>query len=376
MKNSNHYLLLLICLIAYIGQGFAQTTQPTVKDSIIQEGKEKSLPKAADLLPDDAQIEPQLYLNVDSPEYTFKYNVKWDLSEEPSTGIVKFIIKSPLLDSLDLFQENINLVTELETTQVSEEKYYDMTLKQLENMVNDFYLVERTKDTTATNVVYTQMVFGGWAGIPIQFYQRYYKENGKLYVLTFSAEKEKYDDYLPEAIKMMDSFEIKELTEEELANTKQLIRLEKTERLIETDAFKVACPAGWTSDLSGKMGSLFFLIAPFESNEDKVQENVNLMKEDLTGRDYSLEEYTDFSIEQVKQVFEKVTLEKKEKVRLNDQETILAVYQVKQGELEFYLSQYFMFIKTNAYVLTLTAEPNNENHKQDWKVILESFELK
>src|ERR1700758_2867940 len=63
--------------------------------------------------------------------------------------------------------------------------------------------------------------------------------------------------------------------------------------------YTVKYPADWQLDKSGQSGTSFVLFSPLENKADLFKENVNLLVQDLTGKNIDLTKYTEISEGQI-----------------------------------------------------------------------------
>jgi len=66
------------------------------------------------------------------------------------------------------------------------------------------------------------------------------------------------------------------------------------------DKFEIKYPGDWELNESGQMGTTFFIFSAVTSEEDLFKENVNLLVQDLSAYDLTLEQYAEISEEQIK----------------------------------------------------------------------------
>ena len=64
--------------------------------------------------------------------------------------------------------------------------------------------------------------------------------------------------------------------------------------------YSIKYPATWELNQSGQMGTAFILFTPKESEKDDFRENINLLTQDLSGRNIDLSKYTEISESQIK----------------------------------------------------------------------------
>lgn len=136
-------------------------------------------------------------------------------------------------------------------------------------------------------------------------------------------------------------------------------------------------PGTWDKDESGQMGTSFFILSPVESTEDKFRENVNLLIQDLTGKNIDLNKYTDISENQIKTLAVNSNLVESKRIKNAGEEYQKVIYSADQGGAHLKFEQYFFIVKEKAYVLTFSSELNKfDQYKEVAEKILNSFQLK
>ena len=58
--------------------------------------------------------------------------------------------------------------------------------------------------------------------------------------------------------------------------------------------YSIQYPLSWNLN-QNQMGTSFIILSPMESEQDKFSENVNLVIQDMTGKDIDLDKYTKIS---------------------------------------------------------------------------------
>jgi len=143
------------------------------------------------------------------------------------------------------------------------------------------------------------------------------------------------------------------------------------------DQYEIKYPSNWEVNRSGEMGTSFILFSPLSNKSDNFKENINLLIQDLTGYDLTLDQYAEISEGQIKTMVTngKIILSER-----NKQETLAyqkVIYSGRQGVYNLKYEQFYWVIHDKAYVLTLTCkEAEFDNYQDIGEKILESFEIK
>jgi serine/threonine-protein kinase len=146
-------------------------------------------------------------LGYSNEEYGFGFNPPggWRLQEQ-NTGVI-VIYASPPEDALDNFAENINVLIENLTEPISSYEYSMSSLQQLQNITN-FNLTSFENITFAgiqsNKIVYT----GAQAIFNLTWMQVLTIKNSRAFIITFTAEQDKYSDYIVAINDVIDSFVI------------------------------------------------------------------------------------------------------------------------------------------------------------------------
>lgn len=140
--------------------------------------------------------------------------------------------------------------------------------------------------------------------------------------------------------------------------------------------YTIQYPEEWRLDQSGQMKTKFLLFSPTLDPNDSFSENVNLIIEDLTGHDVTLDQYVELSENQVKSVLENSSIVSSERVTGNSMEYHKIIFTGSQGAFSLKFEQYYFVLSNEAFVLTLTCEANQfANYKEIGEKILNSFQI-
>lgn len=141
--------------------------------------------------------------------------------------------------------------------------------------------------------------------------------------------------------------------------------------------YAIQYPSTWQLNQSGQMGTSFILLSPLESDKDKFMENVNLLIQDLAGRNIDLNKFTEISEEQVKTMVTNSILIESKRVKNGDNEFHRIIYLGDQGMYRLKFEQYYWVVNSKAYILTFTTEKDKFNdYMEIGEKILNSFILK
>ena len=140
--------------------------------------------------------------------------------------------------------------------------------------------------------------------------------------------------------------------------------------------YTIQYPSTWVLDESGEMGTNFILFSPLESGNDKFKENVNLLIQDLTGKNIDIDKYTEISESQIKTMVKNANLIESKRIENTKNEYHKIIYSVMHDQLNLQFEQYYWVFKNKAYVLTFTCEKDKFSiFSETGEKILKSFQF-
>ena len=138
--------------------------------------------------------------------YKIQFPENWRLDTSRFMG-TEFYIFSPLENDTDKFSENVNgLIQDLGTQNINIEKYKEITDKQFAEMAPDCNVLESSiiktneKEYFKTTYSMTQSIFR------LKITSICFIKNSKAYLVTFSAEFDKYEQYKKVGEEIINSF--------------------------------------------------------------------------------------------------------------------------------------------------------------------------
>ncbi len=135
--------------------------------------------------------------------------------------------------------------------------------------------------------------------------------------------------------------------------------------IIQCENVSVEAPLGWLAQYT-RTPNLLFLYSPLEEN-DTFQENMNVTVEQLP-RAYSVEEYMDASMGQLKRIYSDLKVNETSDNR-HIISGVVSGIPVKQ-------LQYFFVQDEVAYVLTFSSNQENfDRYYEDFELIADSFKI-
>jgi serine/threonine-protein kinase len=142
-------------------------------------------------------------------DFIVQYPDTFELNTSGQMGF-SFMILSPQTSPDDMFRENISLmIQDLKGLNISLDDYVELSKNKLEMLITDGKIIESKRKKT-DDFEFHFIIYTGKHGIfDLKWMQHYIIKNEKIYVLTFTAEIDQFDNYIEVATKIMDSFKIK-----------------------------------------------------------------------------------------------------------------------------------------------------------------------
>lgn len=140
------------------------------------------------------------------------------------------------------------------------------------------------------------------------------------------------------------------------------------------NGYSLQYPENWDLNKSGQMGMSFIILSGLTSEKDKFRENVNLMIQDLTGQNVSLDKYIQISEGQIRTMLTNAKLIESGRLNANNSQFHKFIYTSDQGIYKLQTEQYIWLRNEKAYILTLSCETDQyEKYKETGEKILNSF---
>ncbi|AFZ34054.1 serine/threonine protein kinase [Stanieria cyanosphaera PCC 7437] len=149
------------------------------------------------------------FLTYSDPEYGIKINYPKDWSTEPrndffTTGI---IFTAPDQETQNNFQENISVMIEELSTPLSLSEYTNQSIQEIKKL-SDPNLTSASVATLANGEARKVVYHGEEGRNKLQRMQIWTIRNNRVYIITYTAEAQKYQKFSPIVNKMLNSFVI------------------------------------------------------------------------------------------------------------------------------------------------------------------------
>jgi len=149
---------------------------------------------------------PDTVLTILKEKYSLQYPKSWTLDTSKMFG-VDILLRSPKTDSLDDFNENMNLfVQDLHGQNYDLTRMGKQSETQIKNMVTDVQIIESRLDSTSSPQYYVLKYKGRQGKFILTIIQRYYLNDDIGYALTMTIKEGNEQDYITIADKIFNSF--------------------------------------------------------------------------------------------------------------------------------------------------------------------------
>ena len=116
---------------------------------------------------------------------------------------------SPQESASDIFQENLNLIVQdLSTQPMTLQEYTELSVGQVEQFITDARILDSSATTLDGNSAHKLVYTGKQGQYSLKWMQVWTVIDNTAYVLSYTAEANKYNDFLDTAQEMVNSFEI------------------------------------------------------------------------------------------------------------------------------------------------------------------------
>ncbi len=140
------------------------------------------------------------------------------------------------------------------------------------------------------------------------------------------------------------------------------------------DSYKFEYPNSWRLDTTKKIGAELFIFSPLENEADKLSENVNIMIQDLSGKNIDLGRYKQITDQQVMELATDGRIFESSISKKNKEELYKITYAMTQGNFRLKITSVCYIKNDKAYLATFTSEFDKyDNYRKIAEQILNSF---
>jgi eukaryotic-like serine/threonine-protein kinase len=141
-----------------------------------------------------------------SPAFTISYPQAWKTNTQVSGAVVAFL--APQSTTTDTFAENVNVLHQTVANGMTLKQYTDESIRGAGQIVGNFQQVSLST-TTLSGLPGEMIEYQGVVnGKSYRFFAEWTLSGTDAWVLTYSAEPESYDTYLPDARTAIESFKL------------------------------------------------------------------------------------------------------------------------------------------------------------------------
>lgn len=150
-----------------------------------------------------------LPVHYDREKYAIRFPVDWELDTSGTMG-TEFLLFSPVEDEQDRFRENVNLLVEdLYGQAIDLERYVYLSERQIMALATNVRMFE-SQTIKKGDSEYHHFIYSMRMGIlDLKIEQYCFVRDGAAYVLTFTAETDRFDTFRPVGRSILDSFALK-----------------------------------------------------------------------------------------------------------------------------------------------------------------------
>ena len=157
-------------------------------------------------VPKDSESQIQLSLYEDSDRgFKVDYPEAWSKQNRDDFFATGVVFLSPLQDDSDKFREGVSVLVENLANDMTLAEYTEESIAQIKKL-SDPNVGEAKAVNLGANEGRQVIYNSEENGTPVQRMQTWTVENNQAYVVTYTAQPDSYDDYLPTVEKMIESF--------------------------------------------------------------------------------------------------------------------------------------------------------------------------
>lgn len=155
-----------------------------------------------------SEPEPELSLYENSSQgFKINYPEMWLPRNRDDFFATGVIFVSPLENDTDNFKEKVSVLVENLSSEISLAQYTDESIAEIKKL-SDPSVGDALESTLGDNEARQVIYRGEENGKSVQRMQTWSVKDNQAYVITYTAQPDNYDNYLPTVEKMLTSFEI------------------------------------------------------------------------------------------------------------------------------------------------------------------------
>ena len=150
----------------------------------------------------------------------------------------------------------------------------------------------------------------------------------------------------------------------------------QTEKTYSQTSYSIKYPENWTLDTSKSLSDAIFFFSPPESSSDNFSENVNVITQDLKGKNIDLVAYKSIT-EQQMAAAENIKLLSSEIENTPSGDRYVVIYQLTMSGNKLHIKSICYIKSDTAYLATFASTVDTfDKYDQIGTAILNSFELR
>lgn len=141
--------------------------------------------------------------------------------------------------------------------------------------------------------------------------------------------------------------------------------------------FKLAYSPEWeVKNEQDEIVAVMLMAKLLDDLDDKFNENVNIIVQNVEVKDLQLDQYTEKNIDDIKSTIDGVLITDKKDLKIGGHPAKMIVFTGNYGDAKLKWAQTYMVKGSYGYIFTFTDTPEDyDNHKKYYEEILNSFEL-
>lgn len=142
----------------------------------------------------------------DSYRLSMDYPEGWTTRDVAPAAVIMFL--SPLENENDTFMENVNIVVEDLKQPMALDEYTNLSVEQIKQFISDVVILS-VNYSPSGQLPYSDIIFTGRQGqFKLKWVSRTIMVGNRVYLLTYTAEIHKFDQYFGDVEAMFNSFRV------------------------------------------------------------------------------------------------------------------------------------------------------------------------
>jgi len=153
--------------------------------------------------------DPGKWITVTHTQFTIEYPSSWTADSTGQQG-TQYLFFSPPESTEDRFRDNVNvMVQDLTGYNLDLSAFAVLSQDQIKSMVPNAQIIESTAVTSGANRFHRIIYTGDHGSYHLKFEQYYFVRGNTAYVVTFTSEQDKFDQYKQTGERILNSFSLR-----------------------------------------------------------------------------------------------------------------------------------------------------------------------